>query len=539
MTLDKEVEKTPAGDAASADATSWLRRSLLLIGGLLLFRLFYAAIVPLDLVHDEAYYWDWSRQLDWGYYSKPPMIAWLIAASTSLGGSTAFFVRLPAVLLSSGGLLAIWALASRLYGSKAGFWATALWAFTPGNAVVSLLMTIDAPFLCFWSVALFAFWRMIERPERRTGWLLAAIAATGLGILSKQTMLGFLPLAGIFLLLGREDRRELLRPAFWIWAFGSVLFLTPVVWWNWQHNWITIEHTSSHFSGGSDSVLRRLVVFLEFLGSQFGVASPVTAFLFAACVVAVLCRVAKSGWIANLGRRERYLFCFSGLPMLGVLCLALTQRVEPNWPAGFFPAGVILLTGWLLGGTTLPAWPQFDQRALRRALTVGAICMVGAYLLPFGLGLQGTKFDPAVRLRGWQQLGEHVGERISGQLDPARSILIVTADRAAASELAFYLPSHPQTYTWNPSGHVGCQYDIWGGPKDKPGWDALIVTPIDASLPADLQAAFAAVEDQGEVKIPIGAGRLHAFRLYRGLNLRAWPDPPIHVASPPSPRAKR
>ena len=35
---------------------------------------------PLELYPDEAQYWLWSRTLDWGYYSKPPMIAWLIWA---------------------------------------------------------------------------------------------------------------------------------------------------------------------------------------------------------------------------------------------------------------------------------------------------------------------------------------------------------------------------------------------------------------------------------------------------------------------------
>jgi spermidine/putrescine transport system permease protein len=40
--------------------------------------------------------------------------------------------------------------------------------------------------------------------------------AVGLGLLSKQTMAAFFPLAGIFLLLGRDDRRELARPAIWI-----------------------------------------------------------------------------------------------------------------------------------------------------------------------------------------------------------------------------------------------------------------------------------------------------------------------------------
>ena len=59
--------------------SKYQRSSLLLIGAVLLFRLLYAAIFPVNPVGDEAYYWDWGRQLDYGYYSKPPLIAWLYA----------------------------------------------------------------------------------------------------------------------------------------------------------------------------------------------------------------------------------------------------------------------------------------------------------------------------------------------------------------------------------------------------------------------------------------------------------------------------
>ena len=66
------------------------------------FRLVYAASCGLDLAPDEAYYWDWSRNLAWGYYSKPPMVAWLYRLVSELGGSTTFGVRTAAALLMAG-----------------------------------------------------------------------------------------------------------------------------------------------------------------------------------------------------------------------------------------------------------------------------------------------------------------------------------------------------------------------------------------------------------------------------------------------------
>jgi 4-amino-4-deoxy-L-arabinose transferase-like glycosyltransferase len=51
------------------------------------------------LLHDEAYYWVWSKHLDWGYFDHPPMIALLIKAGTIIG-DTELGVRLIFVILS-------------------------------------------------------------------------------------------------------------------------------------------------------------------------------------------------------------------------------------------------------------------------------------------------------------------------------------------------------------------------------------------------------------------------------------------------------
>lgn len=507
------------------DAQVWLRRSFWLVSLLLVVRVLFAAAVPLDLVPDEAYYWDWSRQLDWCYFSKPPMVAWLIALSTSLGGSTALAVRMPAVLLGTVGLLWMYLLGARMYGPRAGFWAMLLTAATPGNGLLALLMTIDAPFLFCWSGALYCSWRFLERGADQYRWLAGAIVLTGLGLLAKETMLGFLPLAGLFLLTGAGDRRELLRPAFWIWALGAALFWAPVIWWNSHHDWITFRHSSTHFEPQAEGWLRPLALCGEFLGGQLGVSSPVTCGLFAV-VSAVALR-----YFWRLGRRERFLVCFSGLPMLGVVGLSLMRRVQPNWPAGFYPAGMILVVGWALGHVELAARLRIRPRALLHAVVVGTVMVVGMYLLAFGWGIRGKWFDVAARLRGWRSLGQAAGQRLAELPRPNRTLVVVTTERDTVSELAFYIPAQPRVYFWNSAGDVGSQYDVWGGPREAAGWDALIVTACEERPPPALAAAFADVQLDGNIRVPIGDQRSHAYRLWRGSGLRQWPA--SLPASPP------
>ena len=63
------------------------------------YRLWVIGHLGIDLYVDEAYYWGWSRALDWGYFSKPPVIAALIAASTRLLGDSIIAIKLPSLLL--------------------------------------------------------------------------------------------------------------------------------------------------------------------------------------------------------------------------------------------------------------------------------------------------------------------------------------------------------------------------------------------------------------------------------------------------------
>src|ERR1700686_5900534 len=81
---------------------AWRLLAAILILGTAGLRIAYLAHdCPLDLAPDEAHYWDWSRHLDWSYYSKGPLVALLIRASCELFGATMFAVRLPAVVCGS------------------------------------------------------------------------------------------------------------------------------------------------------------------------------------------------------------------------------------------------------------------------------------------------------------------------------------------------------------------------------------------------------------------------------------------------------
>src|SRR5437016_6498456 len=102
--------------------------ALTLIVGTAFLRLVYLACwCPLDLAPDEAYYWEWSRHLDWSYHSKGPLVAWLIRLSCELFGDSVFAVRLPAVVCGSLLLAGLYLLTLQVYQSdKLSFAVVAL-----------------------------------------------------------------------------------------------------------------------------------------------------------------------------------------------------------------------------------------------------------------------------------------------------------------------------------------------------------------------------------------------------------------------------
>ena len=122
-----------------------------------LFRIYYIQYGPLDLGPDEAHYWDWSRRLDMSYYSKGPMIAYLIFFGTSLFGDTVFGVRILAVVFSALSSVFLYMLGKRIYDEQVGLYSAMLLQIIPLFSTFGIIFTIDSPFIFFWTLSLFLF----------------------------------------------------------------------------------------------------------------------------------------------------------------------------------------------------------------------------------------------------------------------------------------------------------------------------------------------------------------------------------------------
>src|SRR6202011_1066677 len=73
-----------------ADA-HWRALLVALVGYAFLLRVIFCA--QIELLPEEAYYWNYSRHLDIGYLDHPPMVAWLIKVGTAAFGQSQVGVR--------------------------------------------------------------------------------------------------------------------------------------------------------------------------------------------------------------------------------------------------------------------------------------------------------------------------------------------------------------------------------------------------------------------------------------------------------------
>lgn len=231
-------------------------------------RILTLIVSPLGLGPDEAQYWFWSRDIDFGYFSKPPLIAWAISLTTSVFGNDPWAARLSAPLFHLGAAAFLFHAGRRLFGERAGFWSGASWLLMPGVALSSFIIATDAPLLFFWSAALFFLVRIVAR-ERLEMFDFAGLgAAIGLGLMSKYAMIYF-PIALIVMAAAPALRRAIYRPPLFATALIAFAIVLPNILWNAANDFQTLAHTAAnaHWTSGLFKPLK----LLDFLAGQFAV----------------------------------------------------------------------------------------------------------------------------------------------------------------------------------------------------------------------------------------------------------------------------
>lgn len=387
-----------------------LRDAVMLVAALTLVRLVALFVTPLELYPDEAQYWLWSRELAFGYFSKPPMIAWAIWATTAIGGDAEAWVRLSATLFQAGAAVMVFLIGRRLLDARVGLAGAALYALMPGVQLSALVAATDAPLLFFLGLFLWSYvvWLRSEG-GRKAGFALAMGLALGLAFLSKY--------AAVYAVIGlilhaavSAEARSAWRPRDLALFLAALLTtLAPNLAWNATHGFATFEHTASN-AAWSGVQLFNVSELAGFVGSQFGVFGPVPmGALAVGIVLAIRTR--------RLAAPDLLLICFTLPPLLIVCGQAFISRANANWSGAGYLAGSVLVAAWLLRWRAR-RW-LIGGLALQGAIAAAFLTFVVSPTLADQLGLSnGLK-----RARGWSDTADLILDRAAR--DPAVTAIAV------------------------------------------------------------------------------------------------------------------
>ncbi|MDD4915536.1 MAG: glycosyltransferase family 39 protein [Methylococcales bacterium] len=486
----------------------WIDAHLIaLLLALFVLRSGFLLVENIGLMGDESYYWDWSRHPAWCYYSKPPMVAWLIGVFTWLLGDYTASLRLPAVIAGTVFLWFFHATAKAFYGRRAAAFALLMILATPANVLANLLMTIDAPLYCFWMMTIFFLQRALFDFEP-WAWLWAG-CATAAALLSKQVAIA-LPLMLLAFILLDHQRWRRLRCGFALYLAPVLLAGLPILIWNAGHHWVMFQHSKDHFTAQiSASLVNSLDNVGELLLYQQLLITPL---IFVPVTILSVQSVRR---LRNLVAPQQFLVLMGPLLLLGVLLLSLEQKVQGNWPMPFYFTGLILLAGaWQAG-----RWRKW----LQYGVSLGYLMVALTYLLPNALNalhLQDSRYDLLKRFNHWPGLAIRIeAERRLGVPEPD-SFVVALGHRNLASQLAFYLPDHPAVFRYEASGAVKSQYELWPGPEAFTGKNALVVSDSQ-DVPDQISRAFRTFTFIKAIANPMHSNQ--PFYLFSGQDLIAWP----------------
>jgi 4-amino-4-deoxy-L-arabinose transferase-like glycosyltransferase len=494
-TVSLSPEATPGIIAEARSAfRSYTLLTLAAIATVTAARLVWLAVQPADLYPDEAQYWFWAQHPALGYYSKPPLIAWLIALTTAAFGDGEFAIRLSAPLLHAIAAGFVYAIGARLYDGRVGFWAALAYLTAPGVSLSSYVISTDAALLPCWAAALYAFIR--ARDSNGSVWWITAGVAAGIGLLAKYAMVYWLISAFGFVLLVGGERRHL-RLLIGATAVAVLLYL-PNLWWNWSNGFVSYLHVRDN--AGLSRGLVHPEAFLEFLGSQFAVAGPL---LFAA----LLSIVARPRLLREPRARLLAAFALPSLAMM--LCLSWLSRAQPNWAAPAYVSASVLVVGWALTW----GWRRWvgASVAINLAIAVAAFGATGA-LTDAGIRVP-AEYDPLHRLRGWRELGDQVSRLLA--LHPGLTLL--ADDRELLAALIYYVRPHPfGAVEWNPIPGITDQYRLVNNIGDHRGEGFLAVTVHN--LFDEMRPEFAELTPLTTIRISTGynGGTTYAVSIARG-----------------------
>jgi 4-amino-4-deoxy-L-arabinose transferase-like glycosyltransferase len=383
----------------------------------------YNAFLPLH--GDEAYYWMWSHHIQAGYYDHPPMVALMIYLTNFISESE-WGVRLGNVISFTIAAFYIFRFTKELSDEKTALNAILIYLSVIIVNAGYIITTTDAPTILFWTLSLYYSYRAVFFGSLRE-YILAGIML-GLLMLSKYTSI--LLIFSILLFIVIKKREILTNINFYIALIIAFAIVFPMVWWNYKHDWISFLFQLHHGSSGSFKI--NLESFFSFIAGQFGIFSPVFAWVLFYYL-----------YKERLFYKDDRLFFLSHTVVVTIglfLYKSLFKTMGLNFDAPAYIGGVIIVAYVI---------SKYDlKKTFKWGLIIALIfTILGRYLFMFHLDIIRTEMYDSDKIMHRVATFAKPGDKFYGD------------HLATAAYLKYYLPGHPDTDVATHSRYS--QFDMW------------------------------------------------------------------------------
>ncbi len=284
----------------------------------------------LGLHGDEAQYWVWSRDLSSGYFSKPPLLMFLIRFCDIFFGSSVFGIKMVSLFTYVFSTIVVFFLGKKIFNIEVGLLSAITFFLMPGVSFSSFIVSTDVPLLFFWSLGLYVIYIQIKTPGVFLAILLGLVI--GLGFLSKYAMVYFFICTFVYFFIDKNFNLHV-KKNIKLYFLSLVVFLIiiyPNISWNINNGWLTLAHTLDNASLNKSNLNPSGLG--SFLIAQVFIVGPV----FSICIIYFVKKVFV------FSNKNLFLISYS-LPILVIVATeSLLVRAHGNWAAVSF-VGLVLL----------------------------------------------------------------------------------------------------------------------------------------------------------------------------------------------------
>jgi hypothetical protein len=371
---------------------------------------------------DEAYYWIYSRLLDWGYYDHPPMVAIFIRLG-DLMMHNELGLRLMTIAASSASVYLLW-LILKSYAVQAKWFILVMSGILIFH-IYGFTTTPDVPLFFFTTLFYYIYQKYISDDKLKWALLLAAIIA---GLLYSKyhgvLLIVFTVLSNIKLL----NRRS-----FYLIVILSAVLYIPHVLWQVHHGYPSLQY---HLYERSADVYDPITSLLYFPG-QILMAGPLIGwFLF---YIAFTIKV-----------RDAFIRCLL-VNLIGTLLFfflnTIKGEVQSHWTLiAFAPLAMLVLIRFKQMDK-FPAW--FGKLAIVNVVLVLALRI--ALISPPDFIRNSSRFQSYYGYRQWaQQVKQRAGD----------NYVILISGFQEASKYCYYTNSL-KGFSYDDRAYRRTQFDIW------------------------------------------------------------------------------